>query len=189
MPRTYSTGITIKIIQNSAVSPDLDSLIRAGLVECYPKDSDHFSHQRAWHSEPSWIVCAFSPDGTVAAHVAIVEREVLVGGTKIPVRVAGPQGVFVRPPWRKMGLSNIIMETAREESCRQGLEAGLLFCRPELETKVYGRMGWKKVNSAVFMSDDSGRTVPIDSKSIAMAIPIAIEQFPAGDIDLQGPDW
>ena len=189
MPIINSIEFTIKVVQNSAVSPDLDHKIREGLVECYPKDTDHFSHQRSWHSEPEWIVCACIPDGSVAAHVAMVERVVTVGDDRVWVKVAGPQGVFVRPLWRKKGLIDLIMDTAKKESEKRGVEAGLLFCLPALEDKVYGRMGWIKLDARVYMHDNSGVKVPIDSKNITMALPIHIEEFPRGDIDLNGPDW
>jgi len=81
------------------------------------------------------------------------------------------------------------MKIALDESCNRGLDAGLLFCREVLAGKVYGRMGWKKVAAKVFMENDEGKRIPRPEKDIAMSIPLAIEKFPEGDIDLHGPDW
>ena len=81
------------------------------------------------------------------------------------------------------------MKIALDESNNRGLEAGLLFCREALAKKVYGRMGWKKINANVFMVNDEGKRIPRPGKDIAMSIPLAIEKFPDGDIDLNGLDW
>ncbi len=189
MPAANNTDLTFRIIKNSNIPPDIDSAIREGLVECFPKDRKHFSRQRSWHSTPEWILYAITADGIVAAHIAIVERLITVGLSSIQVKVAGLQSIFVRPRWRKTGLSDRIMKIALDESRNRGLEAGLLFCREVLAGKVYGRMGWKKVDANVFMVNDEGKRIPRPEKDIAMSIPLAIEKFPEGDIDLHGPDW
>lgn len=189
MPAVNNTDFTISIIKNSNIPPGIDSAIRKGLVECFPKDREHFSRQRCWHSIPEWIVCAVTIDGIIAAHIAVVERLITVGPSSIQIKVAGLQSVFVRSRWRKTGLSDRIMKIALDESRNRGLEAGLLFCREVLAGKVYGRMGWKKVDAKVFMVNDEGKRIPRPGKDIAMSIPLAIEKFPEGDIDLHGPDW
>jgi predicted N-acetyltransferase YhbS len=133
------------------------------------------------------VVVATAPDGTVAAHCAMVEREVAVDGGQM-VTVAGVQGFSVRPPWRKAGLSDRIMALALTEARRRGIQAGLLFCLPGLE-RVYGRMGWRAVQFPVTMLDESGNPAPLPEKNIAMAIPLTIGSYPRGGIDLRGTDW
>ena len=179
----------IKIIQNRDVTPELDQAIRNGLVECYPEDRDFFSAQRSWHSEPEWIVCAAAIGGIVAAHLAVVERRVLSGHEAVPVNIAGIQSVFACSPWRKTGLIDRVMERATEEFRRRGLDAGLLFCLPVLAEKVYRRLGWEQLDVTAFMTNGSGERVPIPGKNVAMALPVCMKEFPAGDIDLCGPDW
>ena len=181
--------LIIKIIENCNISPDLDEAIRDGLVESYPADREYYSHRRTWHSIPEWVVCAMTEERTVAGYMAVVERQVTVGQDSIPVTAAGLQGVFVSPPWRKTGLIDRIMKCTLEEARKRGLDAGLLFCLPVLENKVYGRLGWKKIDVEVLMEDNSGVKVPLPAKNIAMVIPLNIEKFPEGDIDLNGPDW
>jgi len=189
MPQANNHNFSIRIIKNCNIPPDIDRAIREGLVECFPKDREHFAQQRSWHSIPEWIIYAITKNGIVAAHIAIVERMVTVGPSSIQVKVAGVQSVFVRPRWRKTGLSDRIMKIALDESHNRGLEAGLLFCREVLAGKVYSRMGWKKVGAKVFMEDDEGKKVPSPGKDIAMVIPISIETFPVGNIYLNGSDW
>jgi hypothetical protein len=189
MSPANSKDLDIIIIKNSNISPDLDHAIRKGLVECFPKDREHFSNNRAWHSTPDWIVYGKTSDGVIAAHAAIVERVVTIGQSSMQVKVAGLQSFCVCPSWRKTGLSNRIMEIVLDESHKRGLEAGLLFCREVLAEKVYHRMGWEKVDAKVFMENVEGTKIPRPSKDIALSIPLAIEKFPGGDIDLNGPDW
>ena len=179
----------INIFQNKDVAPDLDEAIRNGLVDCYPEDRDYFSAQRSWHSEPEWIVCAITTGGIVAAHLAVVERKVLVGHEAVPVNVAGIQGVFARPPWRKTGLFDRVMERTTKEARRRGLDAGLLFCLPVLAEKVYRRQGWVQLDATAYMTNGSGEHTPIPGKNVTMALPVCMRKFPEGDIDLCGPDW
>ena len=182
-PRT----ITFVVVEEQAISPDLDRGIRETLVECFPHNTDHYSRTRDWHCSPAWVVAANGPDGTVAAHCAMVEREVLVGGTQ-RVTVAGVQGFSVRPAWRKTGLSDRIMAIALAEARHRGIQAGLLFCLPSLE-RIYGRMGWRSAPFSVTMTDENGNPAPLPDKNIAMVIPLTIDVFPSGDIDLRGTDW
>jgi GNAT superfamily N-acetyltransferase len=187
MTETDANDLVFRVIAEESVTADLDRRIRDILVACFPADAAHFSHSRCWHSRPAWVVVALVRDGTVAAHCASVERGVMVCGTR-PVTVAGVQGFSVMPDWRGSGLSDRIMEHAIEETRRRGIEAGLLFCLPELE-KVYARMGWRRIDAAVVTRDGSGNPAPLPEKNITMAIPVAIPAFPPGDLDLMGPDW
>jgi len=174
-------------VADDAVCENLDRRIRDTLVACFPADAEHFSRDRSWHTRPAWVVVTLDSDGMVVAHCAMVERAVAVGG-HARVTVAGVQGFSVMPGWRGTGLSDRIMERAIEEARWRGVDAGLLFCLPELE-KVYARTGWRTLDAAVFMRDDNGAPTPIPGKNIAMAIPLGISSFPPGDIDLLGPDW
>lgn len=189
MSHSANSKPVITIIQNRDVTPDIDQEIRNGLVECFPKDREFFSTQRSWHSEPEWIVCATADDGKVAAHVAVVERRVLVGREKTPVVIAGIQSVFARIPWRKTGLIDRVMDKAVEESRQRGLEAGLLFCYQVLAEKVYRKLGWMQLDVSIFMTNGSGEHVPLPEKNIPMVLPVCMKEFPAGDIDLCGWDW
>ena len=186
---SFESISTVEVLCASDISPVLDETIREGLVECYPEDREHFSRQRSWHSSPDWIVVARTATGTVAAHLAIVERRITVGDNAVPVTVAGIQGVFVRPPWRKTGLIDRIMEAALDESHSRGLDAGLLFCLPVLAEKVYRRLGWLPLETTVFMTNHDDRRAPIPGKNITMTIPLCLASFPFGSIDLCGQDW
>jgi hypothetical protein len=81
-----------------------------------------------------------------------------------------------------------MMSVAMEEAKRRSFDAGLLFCLNQLET-VYGRMGWSKIDAAVYITDDKEDKTLIPAKNITMFYPLKAKQFPAGDIDLVGTDW
>lgn len=179
--------ITFSVVEEALMPEDLDRKIRDTLVECFPHNADHYAQTRGWHSAPSWIVVGLTPDGMVAAHCAMVERTVEIAESR-RVTVAGVQGFSVRPAWRGTGISGGLMARALEEARGRGIEAGLLFCLPKLE-EVYARMGWRAVPYPVTMRDTEGNPAPLPEKNIAMAVPLNIPEFPAGVIDLRGPDW
>jgi hypothetical protein len=81
-----------------------------------------------------------------------------------------------------------MMSVAMEEGARRGFDAGLLFCREQLE-KVYGGMGWRKLDADVYMTDNKTGKTLIPSRNITMFYPLNTKRFPSGDIDLDGTDW
>lgn len=177
-----------RILDEADITDEIDRSIRASLVECYPKNREHFSRMRWWHSHQSWTVMAVESGGEVAAGLSIVERCIQVGEKGLSLNIAGVGNVFALPRWRKKGVIDQIMILALKEARKRGLEAGLLFCIPPLE-KVYRRMGWKKINTTVTMHDESGFDIPVPEKNIIMVVPITIETFPDGEIHLMGRDW
>ena len=188
MEEINTCELDFRVIDEADITDELDRAIRNTLVKCYPKDADHFSHTRWWHSLPAWTVCAIYRSETVASSLSVVERCVTVGGKGRMITVAGVGNVFAQLPWRKKGVIDRVMALALAEAQRRVLDAGLLFCEPALE-KVYKRMGWETIDGAVFMSDESGHCVPGPVKNITMVIPILADEFPSGDIDLNGRDW
>ena len=174
------------IVEEDAVSDELDRALRDALVVCFPKDGDHFLHQRWWHSLHNRTVVATERDGSVAGALCVIERMILVGESRL--NIAGIGNVCTVPPWRKKGIIDCIMAMALDEAKRRGFETGLLFCKPELE-KVYTRMGWKRIDATVVMDDEHGVKVPLPENDVTMWIPILADRFPPGDIDLLGRNW
>ena len=74
-----------------------------------------------------------------------------------------------------------------KEASRRRFDAGLLFCTDEMEA-IYGRMGWHKLNSDVFMLDKEKGKIKISAKNTTMFYPLGKRQFPPGDMDLAGVD-
>jgi GNAT superfamily N-acetyltransferase len=187
MAEERNREISFVVVDEDRMPADLDRKIRETLVECFPHNTDHYSRTRDWHSKPAWVVVGLAPDGAVAAHCAMVGREVEIGGVH-RVTVAGVQGFSVRRPWQGTRLSDRLMARALDEARNRGIDAGLLFCLPQLE-RLYERMGWRTVRYPVTVRDAAGNPEPLPDKNIAMAIPLNIGAFPGGEIDLRGPDW
>ncbi|HUU19938.1 MAG TPA: GNAT family N-acetyltransferase [Sedimentisphaerales bacterium] len=189
------------VISEENISPDLDKAIRETLVVCFPSDREHFQRYSWWHCVPVYRVLGRDDRDSIVAHTAVVERSVTVGRNLTKVRVAGVQSFCVLPDYRGTGLSDRMMSITMEEANRRGFDTGLLFCLNRMET-VYGRMGWQKLDSEVYMRDDKACCVlappgeprregkmPIPAKNITMFYPLGVRQFPPGDIDLAGTDW
>jgi GNAT superfamily N-acetyltransferase len=180
--------ISLFVLNEEDISAQLDRAIREILVVCFPADREYFQRQSFWHSPAVYRVLGKSDKGSIVAHTAIVERAVIVGPALSKVRVVGIQGFCVLQDYRRTGLSKKMMSVAMEQGGRRGFDAGLLFCRKPLE-KVYGNMGWRKLDAAVYMADDKKDKTLIPARNITMFYPLREKQLPAGDIDLAGADW
>ncbi len=177
----------LRLIPEEAMTPDLDAAIRRGLCVCFPDNAADFSLTRSWHgSGPAWTALV-EDDGLILAHAGAVDRVIRAGDR--PLAVAGIQNVYVLPPHRASGLSNLVMKAVMEEAARRARDCGLLFCVPRLE-RLYSRMGWIALPADTpVVRVDGGVECPIPGKNIAMYYPLAQRDFPPGLIHLQGNDW
>lgn len=181
-------GISLFVLNEEDISPQLDRAIRELLVACFPADRRYYQRQSFWHSPAVYRVLGKNDRGSVVAHTAVVQRAVIIGENLSKVRVAGIQSFCVLKDYRGTGLSNKMMSVAMGQGCRRCCDAGLLFCRKPLE-KIYGGMGWQKLDVAVYMVDDEKGKTLIPARNITMFYPLRAKQLPPGDIDLAGPDW
>lgn len=186
--RAKHNNTQFSIISEDNISPSLDHAIRETLVTCFPADREYFQACSWWHCVPIYRVLGRNDVNSTVAHVAIVERTVIVGQSLSKVHVAGVQGFCLLPGYRGIGLSDRMMSIAMDEANRRGFDAGLLFCLDKLRA-IYGRMGWHKLDSDAYMIDDTEGKRPIPAKNITMFYPLGIGQFPPGDINLAGTDW
>lgn len=111
-----------------------------------------------------------------------------VGVAVFPANKHAPSHVHEKEEVRKRRLGCQLMMEAMDEALRRGIHYGLLFCGPDLEC-FYASLGWIKTSEKVIMTDEHGRSVPIPAKNITMFKELAEENFPGGDISLQGRDW
>ena len=185
---TEHNDVSLSIVNEEDISPQLDREIRELLVVCFPADRQYFEHQSWWHCVPLYRVLGKNDKGTIVAQTAVVERIVIVGPALSKVRVVGIQSFCVLQDYRSTRLSNKMMSVAMEEASKRGFDVGLLFCREPLE-KVYGEMGWSKLDAAVYMTDDKKGKKLIPARNITMFYARKAKQLPTGDIDLDGTDW
>ena len=187
MPTEYN-DVSLSIVNEQDISPQLDRAIRELLVVCFPADRQYFERQSWWHCVPVYRVLGKNDKGTIVAQTAVVERIVIVGPAFSKVRVVGIQSFCVLRDYRRTRLSNKMMSVAMEEASKRGFDAGLLFCREPLE-KVYGEMGWSRLDAAVYKTNEQKSKTLMPPAGITMFYPLTISQFPPGDIDLDGTDW
>lgn len=180
--------ISLFVVNEEDISPRLDRAIREMLVVCFPADREYFQRQSWWHCVPIYRVFGKNDKDSIVAHTAVVQRVVIVGPSLSKVRVAGVQGFCVLQDYRGTDISNKMMSVAMREGSRRGFDAGLLFCRKPLE-KVYGGMGWSKLDASVYMAEEKKGKTLIPARNITMFYPLRIKQLPAGEIDLAGIDW
>jgi hypothetical protein len=180
--------VQFSVICEQDISSDLDKEVREILVKCFPADREYFARQSWWHCVPLYRVIGRDSKGAIVAHMAVVDRTVIVGDESTKMRVAGVQGFCVSRVHRGTDLSRRMMYIAMEEAIKRRFDAGLLFCIPELEP-LYTGMGWRKLKSNVFMYDEEKGKIPIPDKNITMFYPPGKSQFPQGDVDLNGTDW
>jgi GNAT superfamily N-acetyltransferase len=186
--RRKHCDINFSVVPEQEIQPDLDKAIRDILVACFPADRQYYQRQSWWHCTAIYRVLGRDRRGSIIAHAAVVERTVNVGRELSKVRVAGVQSFCVSQDYRGAGLSERMMLRAMTEADERGFDAGLLFCVEALKT-VYGRMGWQRIDSDVYMFDKREGKISIASKNITMFYPLGKSQFPPGDIDLAGTDW
>lgn len=176
-----------RVIQEADIDAPLDARIRSGLCECFPPDREIYSQTRAWHgSHPDWTVLLQQAD-EIAAHAGVVERTIRVGEASF--RVAGVQNVYVLPDYRGQGLCRQVMTVTMAEAKRRGLDFGLLFCTLDVST-IYSNLDWRRLDRRTILRIDAdGREVPIPEKNLGMFFPLLRDDFPGGDVHLQGNDW
>ncbi|MEO8205644.1 MAG: GNAT family N-acetyltransferase [Chthoniobacterales bacterium] len=177
----------IRIIEEEKMNSVLDAKIRSGLCTCFPADAETFAKTRAWHgSHPDFSVILESEEGVIA-HVGVVNRRIHADAT--PLRIAGPQNLFVIPSQRGKKLFNVVMQAAMEEARRRRFDMGLLFCTPDLGNP-YEKAGWKTVDvKHVIRVMESGKEEEIPGKNITMYYPLLISTLETETIHLGGNDW
>lgn len=168
--------------------PELDQRIRAALCLCFPKDAAYFRLTRSWHgSWPTFSVLAQDANQQVLAHVGVHERFISAGGQQ--VFVGGIQNVCVLPSHRGCGLSSRLMALAAQVMRSRLLDAGLLFCVPEL-VRLYARMGWMPYEpTAILRIDEHGHTTNLPGDNVPMTLPLHLPNLSPGPLHLQGNDW
>lgn len=178
---------TVQLINEQDLPANLEAAIRQTLVACFPKDTDFFSHSRAWHGSAPTFSAVILDNQEVIAHLGVVQRQVTIGGT--PADVAGIQNVAVLPGYRGRGLCRAMLTAAMDEAKQRGLDYGILFCVAD-SVPLYARCGWRRLlDQNVVRVDTDGQEKPLVEGNLPMWLPLGKQEFPSGEIDLGGNDW
>jgi len=181
-----STIVNLILMEEAAITSQLDGEIKSLLVVCFPEEQTAFLCSRHWHGSAPACTLVHRRDKSLVGHVGIVLRTVQWNGRNIPA--AGIQNLAVAPSMRGTGLSRTLMMEAMAEAGRRGVPFGLLFCVPGLE-RFYASLGWQCCNVPVTMRDEKGLPAPIPARNIAMALSLGPAPIPKGPLDLMGRDW
>jgi aminoglycoside 2'-N-acetyltransferase I len=161
----------------------LDSLPRGDqrhLADCFQQHFGHVAYE--WAPLP-WR-CLATVDGELVGHLAVLKRTVTAGDT--PIDVGGIGAVTTHEAWRRLGVASALLDRAAH-FMRDDLAVpfGLLICRPTV-ADVYTSSGWRVVPAETrFTQPSSTATYP----GLTMTLSLRGDQWPAGDIDLQGLPW
>lgn len=180
--------LTVEVIEETAMDAQTDRSIRDALVVCGLSGGESAVETRAWHGSCPAYSLVLKDNERIAAHVGVVERSIRVGEQSLDA--VGVQNVFVLPGYRKQRLADRLLYSLADQARQRGADVGLLFCLPVLE-KVYSACGWRSLGFPDVMAIhyQTGQPYPLDRKNIAMYLPVRVEDFPAGEIHLNGDDW
>lgn len=176
----------VRILNESKITPDLDSSIRQSLIECYPHRSEEFSHCRWLDNNTPDFTTIVEHGGKVVAHIATIERMITVGVA--PVRVAAVGNVGVISEYRGKRLCGMAIKAAMAEAKYRGYDAGLLFCQKRV-MRVYTYNGWIEIPDMPVTYLENNKPVQLPSNRFVMFFPLNLSEFPTGPADLNGPRW
>jgi GNAT superfamily N-acetyltransferase len=123
-------------------------------------------------------------EGQATSHVGTLIDTVTVNSREITI--CGIGAVVTREDAQKKGLAHIVLAQAlnwARESTKA--EFGFLFCRPPL-VPFYESMGWQLLKGRVHIRQPSGE---IESPMPAMVLPLREDEWPPGEVKLQGLPW
>ncbi len=180
----------VEIIHENQITDYLDNEIRDLLCLCFPKDRGVFSRTRYWNQTVPEYSVIIRKDSTLLAHLAVINRPILIGTESY--RVAGIGNVCVHPSGRGRGVSRILLSKAMEEATAQAFDVGFLFCKAEIQN-IYANLGWIAVNAPDIIRIGPGGTDESFSAwkndDMAMYYPLTKKSLPPGAIHLQGINW
>lgn len=175
-----------RIIKESEISEKLNAAIGKTLSVCFPHHKDEFSKAHYLNDNKPVFSVIIEDGGSAIAYVGVIDRTIKLGRKKY--RVAGVQNVCVLPKYRHRRLSDGVLKAAMEEAHTRRFDFGLLFTQQKIK-KVYARNGWLQINKSKFIRTENSVNIEMPSESVKMYYPLAVKDFPTGDVDLQGNKW
>lgn len=140
------------------------------------------AHKLRWR--PKDVHFLLYLDGSLVSHVGILKHVISFNGD--PITVAGVGGVVTVPEAQKRGSARRLMQhAARFFEHEWKVEAGLLFCRPELLT-YYNALGWHEFEGPVLIEQPGGKII---SPMRVMTLPLIEGVWTSGSIELLSMPW
>lgn len=184
----------LAIPHGTEISEKLDIAIRKTLAVCFPHHKDEFSKAHYLNDNKPVFSVIIEDGDSVIAYVGVIDRTIKLGGRRY--RVAGVQNVCVLPKYRGQRLSDGVLKAAMEEAHTRKFDFGLLFTQQNIK-QVYARNGWIEIMYRKFTrtktcperSRRNDANIEMPPESIKMYYPLAVKDFPTGDVDLLGNKW
>ena len=92
MPNRNEYNITI--LNESDITAELDTAIRQLLTVCFPHRTEEYSYCRWLNNNTPDFTTIVTDNGKTIAHVAIIERMIIVGAAAVRVAAIGKARVF-----------------------------------------------------------------------------------------------
>jgi GNAT superfamily N-acetyltransferase len=175
-----------RIVEEIEISEKLDDAIRKTLAVCFPHHKDVYSKTHYLNDLKPVFSVVIEDGCSVIAYVGVIDRIVKVGGKEY--RAAGVQNVCVLPKYRGRRLSDGVLKAAMQEAQAHRFDFGLLFTRHNIK-QVYVRNGWIEIMYRKFTRTENAVNIEMPPESIKMYYPLAVKDFPTGDVDLLGNKW
>ncbi len=175
-----------RIVKETEISEELNTAIGKTLAVCFPHHKDTYSKTYYLNDNKPAFSAIIEDDGNVIAYVGVIDRTIRVGGRNR--RVAGVQNVCVLPEYRGRQLSDSVLKAAMQEALIRKFDFGLLFTQEKIKT-VYARTGWRQIYKSKFIRAENGLRIEMPPESVKMYFPLALKDFPSGDVDLLGNKW
>ncbi len=180
----------VTITREQDLTPRQDREILDLQQAAFPNTAE-FAHQRWWHTPPTddrWV--GARRDGRLVGGARLVRRRIRVGDVELDVMGFG--NVCSHPNARGTGAASACMIAGVEYMRGAGVDFGLLFCG-EGAHGFYGRLGWRDVGNEVVyhVPDETGVLVRGGGHECTLihAAGRPADDWPAGTVDLSGPDW
>jgi predicted acetyltransferase len=178
--------MAVRIIDECDIAPELDAAIRKSLAICFPHRYEEFSRSRTIRNNVPSYTAVISDGEKALCQVAVMDRTISVGGEQ--PHVAGVANVFVMPEHRGKGLCDMALEAAMAEAKNRGFDFGFLFTYSPTD-RIYARNGWFEIKDRKFVCVENGEESVLSAERIKMYYPLENEDFPSGDVHLQGDRW
>ena len=174
------------VINENDITPEIDAKLKTVLIECFPHNTEQFTAGRRWRgNRPVYNVILHDNDD-VCGQISVIDRTISVNGN--PVRCAGIANVGITSLYRGKKLSDIMLKEAIDHAEKLEFDIGMLFTHKPID-KIYCKSSWKYISERKYKRIENGFETPLPETSILMYYPLKIQNFPDGDVDLNGDKW
>lgn len=174
----------IEYLPDERVRPTDDQQLRNLLALCFTKPQDRgFRYRRYWQQLPQHRWVYRDAAGRIIAHLAIHEKQ--LGTPTDELLVAGVAEVCTDPAHRQQGLARQLLAAAHAWMPTRRFDFAMLFG----ESRYYAGSGYRSIANPIRRWVGSHRMWVTGPMPLAMIRTVTATHWPAGTIDLHGPEF